>query len=367
MKFFMILILMISDLVAQAPLQTHSFGKTARTGDSPPQLFDSRQGNYGYLVLPIAYNHAKAVTDSFSLDSLPSGAQLSKAWYVVTDWRSDSSLVSAKVMGAMLPTDTVFYDSAGGSILSTFTYDVTSKFSDKKVKIDISGLNNSYLTFLYMVYEDASLPAAQIDFFLGSEALLNDSSTVIIQNPQDYKGVKIAVLTEAADNGSSNNENFLINGNPIAENGLYYGNIGNFADFYTFDSLTVPAGTSRLTLTTGQDYFGYHALIYSHHFNAVSALANPADHAPSDFELLANYPNPFNPSTTIRYRLKSPSRVKFAVFDITGKRVDFIDLGKQAAGAQHFTYNAAQLGAGIYFYRITVDGVQKTRKMVLLR
>ncbi|MGH1364194.1 MAG: cytochrome c peroxidase [Calditrichia bacterium] len=91
--------------------------------------------------------------------------------------------------------------------------------------------------------------------------------------------------------------------------------------------------------------------------------------APADaltFELMQNYPNPFNPSTTISYRVSQSSRVNLTVYNILGKAIATPVNGFQEAGRYSISFNAADLTAGIYFYRLTADGQQvATRKMLL--
>ncbi len=365
-KFFAFLLLAVF-AVAQVPSQQHHLIKNSTSGDAPLTLFGSWQGTYGYKTLPLAHDSSTALSDTFSLGFLPSGATVHKAWYVVTDWRPDSTNITVQVGGETVQNDTVFYDADGEFILSTFVYDVTSKSNGADVIASVANLKLSYLSFLYLVYEDPSLPEARIDLFLGSESLKNDSSSVLIQTDQAYQGVKIAVLTEAADSLSSDKENIFLNGNALANDGIFYGNLGKYADYYLIDSLKVQQGLNHIAVQTGQDYLGYHALVYSHHFDAVSALGPPLVHFPKTFELLPNFPNPFNPSTEIRYRLNRPAHVILDIFDIAGRHLHSFDLGKQSSGMQRFIFNAGGLATGVYYYRVTVGDMQKSRRMILLQ
>jgi hypothetical protein len=101
---------------------------------------------------------------------------------------------------------------------------------------------------------------------------------------------------------------------------------------------------------------------------------------PERFELYANYPNPFNPSTTIEFSLSSPSLVTLKVYDILGREVaTLIDRGMYEEGADEVTFDASQLASGVYLYRLVVqpladeeDGsaaspVTFVRKMMLLK
>ena len=86
---------------------------------------------------------------------------------------------------------------------------------------------------------------------------------------------------------------------------------------------------------------------------------------PVGFRLGQNYPNPFNPSTVIPYELASGGYVRLEVFNLLGQRVAMLVDGAQGAGA-HTAVWKASVSAGVYLYRLTVDGQQQTGRMVLV-
>jgi predicted outer membrane repeat protein len=86
-----------------------------------------------------------------------------------------------------------------------------------------------------------------------------------------------------------------------------------------------------------------------------------------EYRLLPAYPNPFNPSTVIRYQLSVVSFVNLVVYDVGGRKVaDLVD-GWRAAGEHEVTFNASGLAAGIYFCRIEAGDFSAVRKMVLIK
>ena len=92
---------------------------------------------------------------------------------------------------------------------------------------------------------------------------------------------------------------------------------------------------------------------------------------PEGFELGANYPNPFNPSTMIPYQLPAAMHVRLQVFNLLGQRVATLVDGEQPAGFHTASWNATDaagqaVGAGVYLYRLSGDGVQATRSMLLI-
>ena len=100
-------------------------------------------------------------------------------------------------------------------------------------------------------------------------------------------------------------------------------------------------------------------------------LATLAGILPEQFELGANYPNPFNPSTMIPYQLPAPMHVRLEVFNILGQRVATLVEGAQPAGFHTASWDATDaageaVGAGVYLYRLSGAGVQLTRSMLLI-
>ena len=82
---------------------------------------------------------------------------------------------------------------------------------------------------------------------------------------------------------------------------------------------------------------------------------------------LTNFPNPFNCSTTISYQIPVASDVCIAIYDVNGKRLETVVQGPQPAGVYRCPFRADELASGVYFYRITTNEMQITRKMLLLR
>ena len=86
---------------------------------------------------------------------------------------------------------------------------------------------------------------------------------------------------------------------------------------------------------------------------------------PVGFALGPNYPNPFNPSTVIPYELATGGYVRLEVFNLLGQRVAMLVDGEQGAGAHRAVWKAT-VSAGVYLYRLTVDGQQQVGRMVLV-
>ncbi|MBE0539637.1 MAG: T9SS type A sorting domain-containing protein [Ignavibacterium sp.] len=89
----------------------------------------------------------------------------------------------------------------------------------------------------------------------------------------------------------------------------------------------------------------------------------------SDFYLSNNYPNPFNPGTTIEFNLPNSSNVSLKLFDITGQEVATILSDYIGKGNHSILFDAAKynLSSGVYFYTLSVDGYKQTKSMMLLK
>lgn len=86
-----------------------------------------------------------------------------------------------------------------------------------------------------------------------------------------------------------------------------------------------------------------------------------------DFGLENNYPNPFNPNTTIEYSLSSSSFVKLDVFDVLGRKIKTIINKEQPQGNYNVEFDASELSSGIYIYRLKAGDFVDAKKMTLMK
>ncbi|MCC7429401.1 T9SS type A sorting domain-containing protein, partial [bacterium] len=91
-----------------------------------------------------------------------------------------------------------------------------------------------------------------------------------------------------------------------------------------------------------------------------------------DFQLNQNFPNPFNPSTTISYTLVKANDVKLEVFNAKGELVRTLVSEKQNEGSHTSNWNGKDerrntVSSGVYFYKLTAGNYTQTNKMILLK
>ncbi|TKJ40663.1 hypothetical protein CEE37_06785 [candidate division LCP-89 bacterium B3_LCP] len=83
---------------------------------------------------------------------------------------------------------------------------------------------------------------------------------------------------------------------------------------------------------------------------------------PKEYKLGQNYPNPFNAQTVIPLELPQRSMVKIELFNMMGRNIGTMFEGIKEAGWPRVKYNASHLSSGVYFYRITADGLERGGK-----
>ena len=132
------------------------------------------------------------------------------------------------------------------------------------------------------------------------------------------------------------------------------------------DSLSIPF---QITMYSGVTAYWSDEFVFS----LTGTNTDPGNYStPEKFVLYQNTPNPFNPSTSIRYQLPKSTRVTLRVFDLMGKPVTTLVDSRQDAGPHAVRWNGlnskgAPAGAGVYFYQLHTGEYEEVKKMVLLK
>ena len=96
-------------------------------------------------------------------------------------------------------------------------------------------------------------------------------------------------------------------------------------------------------------------------------LSIQEDIVPQEFELFQNFPNPFNPSTKIKFSLSKTNNVVLKIYDINGKEIVELINSIKNPGIYEINFNAKDMVSGIYFYQLSVGERSITKKMSYLR
>jgi hypothetical protein len=124
------------------------------------------------------------------------------------------------------------------------------------------------------------------------------------------------------------------------------------------------------------NFYSPNNIVYKHYIYStgvpVSSVEEPGNFKSSEFKLHNNFPNPFNPLTTIRYSISSPEKVSIKIYDISGQLVQEINEEHNQAGEYEVIWDGRNnfgeiVSSGAYFYQIVADNYVEAKKMILLR
>ena len=93
----------------------------------------------------------------------------------------------------------------------------------------------------------------------------------------------------------------------------------------------------------------------------------PLEEHPQGSLMFRNYPNPFNPTTTISYQLPSGMHVRVTVHDLLGRQVDLLLDEREGAGIHEVSFDAGKLPSGVYLCLLQAGATAETRKLLLVR
>jgi hypothetical protein len=126
-------------------------------------------------------------------------------------------------------------------------------------------------------------------------------------------------------------------------------------------SINLQSGEGQsITLKEGEEII-FHSL-------SSNKLMISEDIIPEAYILEQNFPNPFNPSTTITFSLPEKSdNLRLSIYDSIGQRVAELINSSFEAGKYNYSWNASEFSSGIYFYELQTEKFRATKKMVLIK
>lgn len=220
----------------------------------------------------------------------------------------------------------------------------------------MSGLAND---IVLIKYNNAGI-RQWISFYNGP-ANLSDSSLAMAMDNQGN------ICVTGFSNGSGTSKDFITikyNGNGIQQWAMRYDGENNNEDIaysVAFDQLgnVYVAGKSP-TENTAED-------IVTLKYSTLSGVLSAVNGTAGNYELYENYPNPFNPSTKIKFTIPELSFVKVSVYDILGNMVAVLTDEKLAPGIYIKEFSPENLPGGVYFCKLEAGNFVKTRKMILVK
>ncbi len=143
--------------------------------------------------------------------------------------------------------------------------------------------------------------------------------------------------------------------------------VADAADYVSAGSVTRYDLTTKMPTKLAQFSAGIIPGGFQFIYSGSSTPIERTKQEPDEFTLSQNFPNPFNPSTVIRYHLGVSGRVELNIYNITGQLVDRLVSQTQAAGDHLVRFSASRLSSGVYFYRLKAGGKVLVKKMLLMK
>jgi hypothetical protein len=119
-----------------------------------------------------------------------------------------------------------------------------------------------------------------------------------------------------------------------------------------------------IVTVTKQNYFRYTKAVGIELPSSTEGACNSMN---NNFILFQNHPNPFNPSTKIKYSIPQTSNAVIKVFDILGNEIETLVNEEKPIGTYETTWNAEGLPSRVYFYQLKAGDFIQTKKMILLK
>jgi len=294
------------------------------------------------------------IGDSYILSPVINGAgnlSLAMIFTYSIDWWSNTMTVGVAVTS-----------DGGNSYTSIWEFGATTSYPPVTDTINFTGVDNMQIAFYY------TGDSNDADFWYIDDLYLIDLNPV----PVELVSFTANVNNNDVDlNWSTatelNNEGFELQRRD--ENNEYknitfiegHGTTTERQDYYFADQ-NLNEGTYYYRLKQ-TDYNGS----FEYSYEIMATISNPMS-----FELVQNFPNPFNPSTKIRFEIPGQARndntlVTLKVYDVLVNEVATLVNEEKPAGSYEVEFNAAGLPSGIYFYKLQAGSFSETKKMLLMK
>jgi hypothetical protein len=168
-----------------------------------------------------------------------------------------------------------------------------------------------------------------------------------------------------SDDGGSTWKDYLISDHRFKPKSISGAGAGNQGD-----NIGMTSAGGKLIPLWMDDHTGVYQVWTTIIDYTAIGIKNISNVVPSAFFLYNNYPNPFNPSTRIRFDVPShisTQNVKLAVYNIQGKLIAVLSEGKVSAGTYEAVFNGSNFPSGVYYYRLNAEGFTQSKPMVLVK
>lgn len=149
---------------------------------------------------------------------------------------------------------------------------------------------------------------------------------------------------------------------------ITFSRTGDWFDYFTGTTRTVQSTTESISLEPGEFRIYTSASLPTPEVGITTDIEDELrTDLPSVTALTGNYPNPFNPTTEIRYQTSEIGHIRLSVYDLLGREVAVLVNGVQPAGQYSVSFNATNMSSGVYLIRMQAGEQSFTRKMMLVK
>jgi FlgD Ig-like domain len=141
---------------------------------------------------------------------------------------------------------------------------------------------------------------------------------------------------------------------------------------YNWLSFTVANNVFELLIEKTSKSTGFSALVYYTNTIGTYVDGNPVSVATADFSLAPNYPNPFNPGTTIHYALNKAGQIRLGIYNLQGQLIRTLAEGNAQPGAYTMVWDGSDargnpVSSGTYYYQLQLNDAVVTHKMIKIK
>ncbi|HEX2786315.1 MAG TPA: T9SS type A sorting domain-containing protein [Ignavibacteria bacterium] len=148
----------------------------------------------------------------------------------------------------------------------------------------------------------------------------------------------------------------------------FYSNTRHYSEKFGLYSITTNSGGSGFYASSNLSLTGcvIDNIVYGDTNSSSTNITNISNIA-HDYQLSQNFPNPFNPSTKIKFQIPKSSFVSLKIYDLIGREVETLVSENLNTGEYQVQWNASNFPSGVYFYKLQTDNLTETKKMLLVK
>lgn len=262
---------------------------------------------------------------------------------------------------------TIKYSASTGDSLAAASYNGPNSSTDQLTAMTIDNSNNVYVTGM------SSSNTSGFDY-----ATIKYNSSLAQQWVQRTTNAGSDIPTFITlDNATGN---VYVTGSSVSAGYDYltisYSSAGSFnwekretstGSVNDFASGIAVQDSDRIYVTGSANFTGTGIAFYTLRYSKIIGIEPISGNIPANYSIKQNFPNPFNPTTNIRFDIPKSSFVKISVYDVMGRELENLVNTQLKAGEYMVKWDAARYSSGIYFYSINTDGYNITKKMMLVK